>query len=377
MEDLAYVHGRALRRGFTTGTCAAAASKAAAIALLEGRRAEIVDIIVPKGNTLSLNIEDMSCSKECARCAVRKDGGDDIDATDGALIYSTVRRRSDGKYVVDGGKGVGRVTRKGLDQPVGNAAINRIPRQMISEALEDVAETFGWSGGLEATIDVPEGEEIAKRTFNPNLGITGGISVLGTSGIVEPMSETALVETIRKEMDMHFAEGQRYILLVPGNYGEKYSEGMDNIGKASAVKCSNFIGEALDHAMCIGVEGVLLVGNIGKLVKVAGGIMNTHSRNADSRMEIMTANAIAAGADVATCRKIMECATTEGALDLLSEAGFLGQVADLLASKAEYHMRHRTGGKIKVATVIFSSERGAISKSPGADELMERLSEWK
>ena len=372
-EDKVFVNGRILRRGYTTGTCAAAATKAAAETLLGGKAVDSVEIVVPKGDILTLKIEDIDIGSGSVRCAVRKDGGDDIDATDGILVYSTVRRRTDGKYSVDGGAGVGRVTRKGLDQPVGNAAINRVPRHMISEVLEDVAETSGWKDGLEAVIDVPEGEAVALRTFNPNLGITGGISILGTSGIVEPMSEKALVDTIKKEMDMHFAEGKRDILLVPGNYGEKYSEGMDDVGGTSAVKCSNFIGDALDHALYLGMEGALLVGNIGKLVKVAGGIMNTHSRNADSRMEIMTAHAIAAGADAALGRDIMSCVTTESALDILHSAGIMEEVVGRLAERAEFHMRHRTDGKVDVGAVIFSSNYGRIAQSPGAEALIRRL----
>ncbi|MBP6021321.1 MAG: cobalamin biosynthesis protein CbiD [Candidatus Methanomethylophilaceae archaeon] len=373
VAEQVFVNGRMLRSGYTTGTCATAATKAAAEMLLCGKPVDSVEITVPRGDVLILKIEDIAIGGESVRCAVRKDAGDDIDATDGALIYSSVSRRADGKYAVEGGKGVGRVTRKGLDQPVGNAAINRVPRQMISEVLEDVAEMHLWSGGLEAVIDVPEGENIAVRTFNPNLGIVGGISILGTSGIVEPMSEKALIETIKKEMDMHFAEGKRDILLVPGNYGEKYSQGMEDAGSSSAVKCSNFIGDALDHALYLGVEGVLLVGNIGKLVKVAGGIMNTHSRNADSRMEIMTAHAIAVGADADLGREIMSCVTTESALDVLNSAGIMEDVVGRLAERAEYHMRHRTDGKIDVGTVIFSSNYGRIAQSPGAEALIRRL----
>lgn len=373
VAEQVFVNGRMLRSGYTTGTCATAATKAAAEMLLCGKPVDSVEITVPRGDVLTLKIEDVVIGGDSVRCAVRKDAGDDIDATDGALIYSSVRRRTDGVYTVDGGMGVGKVTRKGLDQPVGNAAINRVPRQMIFEVLEDAAEMHLWSGGLEAVIDVPEGENIAARTFNPNLGIIGGISILGTSGIVEPMSEKALVETIKKEMDMHFAEGKRDILLVPGNYGEKYSQGMEDVGSSSAVKCSNFIGDALDHALYLGVEGVLLVGNIGKLVKVAGGIMNTHSRNADSRMEIMTAHAIAAGADADLGREIMSCVTTESALDVLNSAGIMEDVVGRLAERAEYHMRHRTDGKIDVGAVIFSSNHGRIAQSPGADELIRRL----
>lgn len=374
-EDTVFVGGKRLRCGYTTGTCAAAASKAAALMLLGGKRVEQVDITVPSGKTLQIDIHEISVSEDSVRCAAKKDGGDDIDATHGALVFSTVKKRNDGKIILDGGHGVGRVTRKGLDQPVGNAAINHVPRHMILEAVNDVAESFGWTRGLDVIIDVPEGETIAKRTFNPNLGILGGISILGTSGIVMPMSESALIATITKEMDMLAAEGHKYILLVPGNYGKDYSEGMDNIGAASVVKCSNFLGEALDHAVELGLKGVLLVGNIGKLVKVAGGIMNTHSRNADCRLEILTAYTIGAGGSAEVAKEVLNAATTEAALDILKEAGLMDKVMSVLADKIEYHMTHRTGGKLEVGAVMFSSNYGKLCQSKSAEHLMKELDE--
>jgi len=372
-EDKIFVEGRELRCGFTTGTCAAAASKAAAIMLLGGRRIDNVQITIPTGKELSLNTEDIQQYEDHVTCAIRKDGGDDIDATHGALIYATVSRRHDGRILLEGGEGVGKVTRKGLDQPIGNAAINRVPRSMILEAVNDVAESFGWKDGIDIIIHVPDGENISKRTFNPNLGIVGGISILGTTGVVRPMSEKALVDTITTEMRMHFAEGQRYLLFVPGNYGKDYSDNFEGIGSSSTIKISNFLGESLDYAVELGVEGVLLIGNIGKLVKVAGGIMNTHSRNADCRMEILCAYTIVAGGSSDTAKAVMEAITTEAALDILEEAGLLKKVMSLLAERIEFHMIHRTGGKLKLGVVMFSSKYGRLCESAGALELTREL----
>jgi cobalt-precorrin-5B (C1)-methyltransferase len=372
-EDRVFVEGRELRCGFTTGTCAAAASKAAVIMLLSGKRIDKVQITIPTGKELSLALEDIVQYEDHVTCAIRKDGGDDIDATHGALIYSTVSRRNDGRILLDGGEGVGRVTRKGLDQPIGNAAINRVPRSMILEAVNDVAESFGWKDGIDITIHVPDGEFISKRTFNTNLGIVGGISILGTTGVVRPMSEKALVDTIMTEMRMHFAEGQRYLLFVPGNYGKDYSDNFEGVGSSSTIKISNFLGESLDYAVELGLEGVLLIGNIGKLVKVAGGIMNTHSRNADCRMEILCAYTILAGGSSDTAKAVMEAVTTEAALDVLEEAGLLKKVMSSLAERIEFHMIHRTGGKLKVGVVIFSSKYGRLCESTGTIELTREL----
>ncbi len=367
-----FVNNRRLRRGHTTGTCAAAASKAAAIALL-GEPIDRVSIRTPKGIILNLPVEDVRIDGGSASCAIRKDGGDDVDATDGALVYSTVCLVPEG-IEIDGGTGVGRVTRKGLDQPPGNAAINHVPRSMIREALEDVREAYGYNGGFRAVISVPEGERIASKTFNPRLGIEGGISILGTSGIVEPMSEKALVDTVRTEMTMKKASGRRVLLVVPGNYGKEFSEGIPGIDPESAVKCSNFVGDMLDIAVELKTD-IVLVSNIGKLVKVAGGIMNTHSRNADARMEILAANLAVAGGSIEGVRRIMDCISTDDALDVVADEDLVGKVSEIMMDKIEYHMNHRTDGAVRTAAVMFSSKYGLLGKTSLADELLEEIRE--
>ncbi|MBO6084265.1 MAG: cobalamin biosynthesis protein CbiD, partial [Candidatus Methanomethylophilaceae archaeon] len=325
-DSYVFVNNKKLRRGHTTGTCAAAATKAATEALLSGKPVDTVTIHTPKGITLDLPVEDMCITDSYVSCAVRKDGGDDIDATHGTLVYSKVSKTESG-INIDGGVGVGRVTRKGLDQPVGNAAINRVPRSMIKEAVEDVRFNSDYQGGFDIEISVPEGMEIAKKTFNPRLGIEGGISILGTSGIVEPMSETALVNTIKVEMNMR-SQGNKVLLVVPGNYGKEFSQSFPGIDPEKAVKCSNFVGEMLDYAVEIDRD-IVLVSNLGKLVKVAGGIMNTHSRNADSRMEILAANAAMAGASMPIVQTIMGCISTDDALDVINEENLIDDVSKL------------------------------------------------
>ena len=366
-----YHNNRRLRCGHTTGTCAAAASKAAAHMLLTNETLERVTILTPKGILLELDVEDITMGDTHVSCAVRKDGGDDIDATNGTLVYSTVRMIDSG-IAIDGGTGVGRVTRKGLDQPVGNAAINRVPRSMIREALIDISDTYGYEGGFDVVISIPEGEEIAKRTFNPRLGIVDGISVLGTSGIVEPMSETALIDTIKVEMRVRKESGDGTILVVPGNYGKDFAEEYPGMDADRAVKCSNFVGEMLDYACELGLD-VVLVSNLGKLVKVAGGIMNTHSRNADSRMEILAANSAIAGASIETVKGIMGCISTDDALELIDSEGLIDKVSELLLEKVQFHMNHRTGGRIRTSAVMFSSVYGLLGKTKDADEMLKEI----
>lgn len=372
-QGFVYVGGKRLRRGFTTGSCAAAASKAAVQMLLSGSRVEYVDLVTPKGIPIHVPVEDILVSPDSVSCAVRKDGGDDADDTNGALVYAKVSRKASEGIDVDGGVGVGRVTRRGLDQPVGNAAINRVPRSMIKEAVEDVCGTYGHTGGISVEISVPEGERIAERTFNSRLGIVGGISILGTSGIVEPMSETALLGSIKAEMKVFMAPGRRYLLTVPGNYGKDFLASYPDLEGQQPVECSNFIGDFLDMAVELGAEGVLLVGNLGKLVKLAGGIMNTHSRNADSRMEILASNAVMAGADAETARRVMGCVSTDDALEVLSEKGLVGPTMDVLIPKMEFHMNHRVKGALKVAAITFSLEFGVLGETPSARELLKKI----
>lgn len=265
-----------LRRGWTTGSCAAAASQAAAILLLTGSAPAEIRLLTPGGVTFNLPVEQASLHDGEAVCAVRKDAGDDPDITNGVLISSAVRRADSG-IVIDGGSGVGRVTRPGLAEPVGGAAINPGPRAQIKAALERAAQENGYEGGFSVVLSVENGEELALQTYNSHLGIIGGISILGTSGIVEPMSEKALVDTICLEMDSLYAAGQRVAFLCPGNYGADFARETLELDLERAVKCSNYIGEAFDHAVVCGYPEILLVGHAGKLVKLAAGVMNTHS----------------------------------------------------------------------------------------------------
>lgn len=330
---------------------------------------DTVTITTPKGIALELPVEELTMSDGRVSCAIRKDGGDDSDVTHGTLVYSEVSMTDHG-VEIDGGTGVGRVTRKGLDQPVGNAAINRVPRQMIREALDDVMQAYGYGGGLKAVISVPEGEDLARRTFNPRLGIIDGISILGTSGIVEPMSETALIETIRTEMRVRKADGATTLLVVPGNYGKDFSENIPGIDPESAVKCSNFVGEMLDYAVELGMD-VVLVSNLGKMVKVAGGIMNTHSRNADCRMEVLAANAAMVGASMGCVRDVMGCISTDDALEVLDRESLIPAVSGRLMERIGFYMNHRTGGAIHTGAVMFSSVYGHLGMTEGTEELLD------
>lgn len=366
--------GKRLRRGYTTGSCAALAASAATRMLLTGEDVHTANITTPGGVALSVAVESAVRLPNGVRCAVRKDAGDDVDATDGLLIFADVTYGDAPGITVDGGEGVGRVTRLGLDQPVGAAAINRVPRRMIADAVAAVCAELGHTGGLGVVISAPGGERVAERTFNPQLGIEGGISILGTSGIVEPMSVQALVDTIEAEMKMHRAEGAVRLVLTPGNYGETFLRSGLSLGHLPHAKCSNYIGEAIDLAVSLGFEELLLVGHIGKLVKVAGGIMNTHSLVADARGEILAAHAALCGCGPNIAAAVMNSATTDAALDILESVELLEPVINSLLIKIQQHIDRRSKGAIAAGAILFSNIRGLLGKTAGADLL---LSKWE
>ena len=373
MESYIEKDGKKLRFGYTTGSCAAAAAKAAAWMLLTGQKKETISLTTPKGVTLTLAVEDISMGPDRVSCAIRKDSGDDPDVTNGALICAEVTRREAPGIAIDGGFGVGRVTKKGLDQSVGSAAINSVPRQMIRENLEEILTITDQKCGLNVVISVPEGEKLAKQTFNPRLGIVGGISILGTTGIVEPMSEKALVDTIRVELNQRRASGQNYVLLTPGNYGCDFIRAGLALNAEQAVQSSNFIGKTLDICRELGFKGALLVGHIGKLVKIGGGMMNTHSKYGDCRMEILAAHAGIAGLTPEKIGEILQCVACDDALRIIKDAGCFEKTMTGLTEKVMFHLRHRAGEDMEIGTILFSKEYGLLAKSDNAMELIEKI----
>lgn len=370
--------GRVMRLGYTTGSCAAAASKAAVSMLLSGKVVEEISLMTPKGILLHLLIEDINIEEGSVSCAVRKDGGDDPDATDGALVYARVSRGgAAGEVEIDGGAGVGRVTRPGLNQPVGAAAINSVPRSMIKEEVKNVCKESGYKGGIKVIISVPEGEKIAANTFNPRLGIDGGISILGTSGIVIPMSDAALIESIRIEMNMLKEAGAEYVVLTPGNYGEVFSRENLDLNLTYSMKCSNYIGEVLEMADGLGLKGLLFIGHIGKFIKLSGGIMNTHSHHGDARAELMAAQAIRAGADMECAKRILDTFTSEEALDILKEEGLLEKTMEVVTEKIQFYLKSQKKTELEIASIIYSNVHGFLSKSDNADNMITKINSQK
>ena len=439
-----------LKKGFTTGSCAAAASKAAAIMLFTGEEPGEVSIETPAGAVFTAKIYyvNLENGRE-ASCAVLKDGGDDPDITTGLYIYSkvvVVEEEVEGEngvmstwnpekrgrnfmstsdrigndtrdtgvmstdldqplenienpeksimstssdsadlspaphsafklplIEIDGGEGVGRVTKPGLDRDVGEAAINSVPRAMIEEAVRSEAIKAGFKGRIRVIISVPGGEKIAQKTFNPRLGIEGGISILGTSGVEEPMSTRAVIDTIEVEMRVHRAAGESIIAVTPGNYGQAYMLKAYGYDLDRSVQCSNYIGDAIELADKLGFEAMLLTGHIGKLIKLAGGITNTHSSNGDCRMELLCAAALRAGCSVEACKRVLDCISTEEALRNIEEEGLLDKTMELVLEGVMRTLALKAGESLRTECIIYSNDFGALAQSDGAAALIKRI----
>lgn len=414
---------RQLKSGFTTGTCAAAAAMAAAQALAGGRKREYVSLMTPGGREAAFEVLwQPECGEEAGDgkdgfwpgsespekqiCMVRKDSGDDPDVTNGTLIGAAVsfgenvqRAEESGEELpgiysdhsqspsvyLAGGIGVGRVTKRGLKCPVGYPAINPVPRQMIAGAARTALWNLGCERPVYIEIFIPAGRELALKTFNPRLGIEGGISVLGTTGIVNPMSEQALIETIRLDIRVQAAENRTLLAVAPGNYGEAFLREEMGLSMDAFVKCSNFVGETFSMLKEEGVRQALFAGHLGKLIKVAGGVMNTHSKYGDRRMEIL-ADCLAetwnseekrSGRSALNRRReevigqILSMNTTDQAAEFLSAQGLLASVMKTVTGRIKSVLESRF--QIETEVIVFSGSAGILGMTAGAAAFAKRL----
>ena len=379
MEEYVYIDGKKYRRGYTTGSCASAASKAATHMLLTKKKIDKVNIDTPKGIPLSLVVHNIEAYENKVKCSIEKDGGDDIDATHKMHIYaeaSLVDRVNDEDIIVEGGVGVGVVTKKGLSVDVGRPAINPVPMRMINTEVrkvigEDFSRNIGKEKSLKLTIFAPEGVEIAKKTFNPRLGIVGGISILGTTGIVEPMSDEGWKKSLSIELEMKKSQGLDKIILVPGNHGEEFIKDKLNLDMKYVVRTSNFIGYMLKEAQRIGFKKILMAGHIGKYIKISAGIFNTHSKVADARSEILISNLAMMGAPLEFLKKIESCVTAEGAVEIINNSDYT-DFYDLISNKCKYKIdQYLLDEDIDVEVMIFTMDKTLLGKSDKADDLVE------
>ena len=339
-----------LRKGYTTGSCAQGAAKAATLALLGRRSVDKVELETPSGIKILLPIIDTELGDHYARCGVVKDSGDDPDVTHGAKIYATVRFSDTPGVTIRGGKGVGIVTKPGLAVPVGEHAINPTPREMI---LREVSGLLSDDQGVEVTITVPEGEVLAEKTFNPRLGIKGGISIIGTTGIVEPKSINAYKTSLSLLLEVLRAQQLETVTLVLGYVGERFCKNVLHLPEESVIKIGDHVGYMLDQCGEKGFKEVLLVGHIGKLVKVASGQFNTHFRFGDRRIETMVDHARRCGAGQEIIEALLRETTAEATIDLLREYGMMN-VFDSIAREVALRVKHRVGEKFRIRCILLS-----------------------
>lgn len=365
-------NGKALRKGYTTGSCATAAAKVAALMVLRQHIIHQVSIVTPSGVTLRLNVESPHIEGQHGIAAIRKDGGDDVDATHGMLIFARVTLNDGGEIVLSGGEGVGKVTRKGIGLPVGSAAINRTPRQTIEAAVREV---IGPSRGAEVEIFAPEGEERAQKTYNSRLGILGGISIIGTTGIVTPMSEESWKRSLSLELEIKREAGLERVVLVPGNHGERFVREQMGLSSDIVVTMSNFVGYMIEEAVRLGYRQIVLIGHPGKLVKVAAGIFHTHSHIADARMETLVAHLALLGAPHDLLLKVSECDTTEAAMEHIDAAGFshlYNHLAQRICQRVMLNLRF-TKNPPQCDAIMFSFDNQILGSNRPFQEIVEDL----
>lgn len=359
-----------MRYGNTTGACAAAAAKAAVTALV-GKPVDRVGVPSPIGVRFEIFVkESRKLSKDTAVATVVKDAGDDIDATDKLEISATAKLTDDGKVTIKGGKGIGIVEKPGLPVAIGEPAINPTPRRMIEESVK---EALPKGKGVEITLNIPQGERVAKKTLNAKLGVVGGLSVLGTTGVVKPLSLEACRRSLVPQIDVALAKGFTRIFMVPGNIGDRIARKLFNPSEDAIVQTGDFMGYMLDKAIEKGVKEIILLGHPGKLVKLAANIFNTHHKVADARNDVIAAYAGAVGANSQTINRLLQSNTTEESIVILKEANLLQQTFDKIAEKVSARVSDRVEKKAKISVIMVSLDGEVL----GTDENARGLKSWE
>ncbi|MGD6932607.1 MAG: cobalt-precorrin-5B (C(1))-methyltransferase CbiD [Candidatus Bathyarchaeia archaeon] len=354
---------RFLKYGITTGATAAAAAKAATIAALK----EPVDrVVIPTPIGLRFEVPVKSSRKlaeNTAEAVAVKDAGQDIDATDKMEIIATVKITDDSQVTIKSGSGVGVVTKPGLQVPVGEGAINPVPRSMITEAVKEVLPA---GKGAEVLISAPEGANIAKKTTNAKLGVKGGVSILGTTGVVKPLSLEACRRSMVPQIDVAIARGYKRLVFVPGNIGEKIAKEKFNIPEDAIVQTGDFVGYMLDKAVEKNVKEIIFIGHSGKIVKLAANIFNTHHKVGDARNEVIASYAGAVGASTQTINKLLTANTSDEASEILRQAGFLEKTYDRIAARVNQRVSDRVENKIKISIVIVAMDGAVLGMDENA-----------
>jgi len=352
--------------GYTTGACSAAGAYSALYFLKNNEKLDFVEILNLKGESLIIPIKNIEKHGNIAIATVKKFSGEDIDITNGMDIKIEVKLEnfdeSDNNcnaVEITGGEGVGIVTKLGLQVNPGEYAINPKPREMIEKNLISLLNDFE---KLNVKISVPNGDEISKKTLNPKLGIIGGISILGTTGIVRPMSNDAYKESLTPQIDVALANNFKNLIFVPGNIGTKYAKMVLNAEEDQIIEVSNFWDYMLDKALEKGVTDITVFGHAGKLVKLAGGIFDTHSKVADARNEILCSYTSMVSKDDELLKKILYSNTTEEIIEYLTEKNILSEVFELVSKRIVERLSLRWN-RINFSCVVIDMKGNVLGKS--------------
>ena len=366
--DLPVGRKRSLRTGYTTGTCAAAATKAALSALVSGNKLPKVNVSLPKDKHIVIDIAWIKfVNEKSVTASVIKDGGDDPDVTNGAEIWSTVSLlESSNKIMIDGGIGVGRVTKPGLGLEIGKAAINPTPLKMINQVIEEILERQQKNRyGLSILISVPKGEEIAKRTDNPRLGIIGGISILGTTGIVIPYSTASFAASIRQSIDVSIAMGSDSVILTTGGRSEDFARSIfgNSVADHAYIQIGDFIGFSIKQCAIKKIKKAYVIGFIGKLTKMAMGVKQTHVKGSNVDMNFLATLANSCGANDELVKKIKSANTARHVGELIDQSG-LSKFYDLLCEEVYNHLSKDSPSDLQIKIILLDFTGKIIGSFP-------------
>jgi len=353
-----------LRTGFTTGTCAAAGAKASVLSIINQKSIDFVDVILPKKSKIQIKIEKCNFNSQGAQCSVIKDGGDDPDVTHGAEICVKVLLTDRlGQVEIDGGKGVGRVTKPGLGLEIGSAAINPTPKKMITENILEVAKDILQRNGIRVMISVPKGKDLAIKTDNPRLGILGGISILGTSGIVIPYSTASFAAAIRQSIDVTIAMGNDSVVLTTGGRSEDFSKKIINLPDHCFIQMGDFSGYAIQQCAKKGIRKAHVAGFIGKLTKMGMGVKQTHVKGSKVDMKFLADVARKCDAPTELIEEIKHANTARHVFEIITSKSVNGYF-DLLCLEVNDQLSKHSENKVEIEVIMFDFDGNVIGRFP-------------
>ena len=353
-----------LRTGYTTGSSATAASKAALLSIIKQQKIEEIEITLPKKTTIKIPVNSCQFEKNKAKCSVIKDGGDDPDVTHGAeIIVELTFNENKNQIEIDGGEGVGIVTKPGLGLEINKPAINPVPKKMITENLQEIGNDILNEKGIRVVISVPKGKELGPKTDNPRIGIKDGISILGTSGIVIPFSTASYAASIRQNLDVSIAMGNDTVVLTTGGRSEDYAKRIVDLPEHCFVQMGDFSGYTIQQCGKKNIKKAYVVGFIGKLAKMAAGVKQTHVKGSKVDMNFLAELARKVNADEKIIDSIKKANTARHVSEIIQENNVEG-FFELICAEVYRHMRKHSEEKVPIDVILFDFEGNILAREP-------------